>query len=66
MRLQYKFVELSRVTDEDLEAAVNEWVAQGWKLDDIRFVVTDHSRRPAMAYISFTREADDARGGEAD
>ena len=55
MTLRYKFVELSRVTDEDLEAAVNAWVAQGWALDDIRFVVTEHSRRPAMAYISFTR-----------
>jgi len=54
--LRYKFLELSRVTDVDLEQAVNEWVAKGWKLDDIRFVVTAHSRRPAMAYISFTRD----------
>jgi hypothetical protein len=54
--LRYKFVELSIVTDESLENAVNEWVAQGWQLEGIRFVTTEHSRRPAMAFVSFTRE----------
>lgn len=54
--LRYKFVELSTVTDESLEQAVNRWVADGWQLDAIRFVVTEHSRRPAMAFVSFTRE----------
>ena len=55
MALRYKFVELSIVTDETLEQLVNEWVGQGWQLDAIRFVVTEHSRRPAMAFVSFTR-----------
>ncbi len=54
--LRYKFVELSTVTDESLESAVNEWVARGWQLEGIRFVTTEASRRPAMAFISFTRE----------
>ena len=31
MALEYKFVELSIVTDETLEEAVNEWVARGWR-----------------------------------
>jgi hypothetical protein len=53
----YKFVELSIVTDETLEQAVNEWVAKGWQLEGIRFVTTEASRRPQMAFISFTREA---------
>ena len=56
--LTYKFVELLQVTDADLEELVNKWVAKGWALDEIRFVVTDHSRRPAMAYVSFTRETE--------
>jgi len=56
MALQYKFVELSIVTDETLEETVNEWVARGWNLEGIRFVTTDHSKRPAMAFVSFTRE----------
>lgn len=52
----YKFVELSVVTEDTIEAAVNEWVAQGWHFDGIRFVTTEASRRPAMAFISFIRE----------
>jgi hypothetical protein len=62
--LRYKFVELSTVTDETLEHAVNHWVGQGWQLEGIRFVITEHSRRPSMAFVSFTCEG--APGGEAD
>lgn len=58
MPLQYKFVELSIVTDESIEACVNEWVAQGWTFDGIRFVTTEHSKRPAMAFVSFTQRVD--------
>ena len=56
MALEYKFVELSIVTDETIEEAVNAWVARGWQLDGIRFVTTEASRRPQMAFVSFTRE----------
>ncbi|MBL0220445.1 MAG: DUF4177 domain-containing protein [Myxococcales bacterium] len=56
MALQYKFVELSIVTDESLEECVNEWVPLGYTLEGIRFVMTEHSKRPAMAFVSFTRE----------
>lgn len=56
MSLVYKFVELSIVTDESLEEAVNAWVGRGWQLDSIRFVTTEASRRPQMAFISFTRD----------
>jgi hypothetical protein len=58
MALQYKFVELTIVTDETLEQCVNEWVAQGWTLEGIRFVMTEHSKRPAMAFVSFVRDVD--------
>jgi hypothetical protein len=57
---QYKFVELSPVTDETIEDCVNEWVQQGWHLEGIRFVTTEHSKRPSMAFVSFTREAQQA------
>jgi hypothetical protein len=56
MALEYKFVELSIVTDETIEEAVNAWVTRGWHLDGIRFVTTEASRRPSMAFVSFTRE----------
>ena len=57
MALRYKFIELSVVTDETIEQVVNEWVGQGWQLEGIRFVTTEHSKRPAMAFVSFIREA---------
>lgn len=56
MALEYKFVELSVVTDETIEEAVNAWVGRGWQLEAIRFVTTEASRRPQMAFVSFTRE----------
>lgn len=64
MALRYKFVELTVVTAETLDHAVNGWVGQGWQLDAIRFVVTEHGMRPAMAFVSFTRDAapEDAGG----
>ena len=40
MALQYKFVEVSPVTDETLERVVNEWVAQHYTLEGILFVMT--------------------------
>lgn len=54
--LRYKFVELSTVTDDRIEDAVNQWVARGWTFDGIRFAMAEASRRPAMAFISFVRE----------
>jgi hypothetical protein len=62
MALRYKFVELSIVTDESIEEAVNAWVARGWNLEAIRFVTTEASRRPQMAFVSFTRDVRDERG----
>jgi len=61
----YKFVELTTVTEDTLEQTVNEWVAQGWHLDAIRFVVTEHSRRPSMAFVSFVRGRGAADGDAA-
>ena len=60
MTTTYKVVETSSVTDEDLERIFNEWTAKGWTLDGVRFVVSEASRRPTMAFVSFTR--DDVEG----
>jgi hypothetical protein len=53
----YKIVEASTVTDEALERIVNHWVAEGWGLDGIQFAMRESSKRPAMAFVLFTREA---------
>ena len=57
--IEYKVVELSVVTDESIEVALNEWTAKGWQFDTIQFVVREASKRPAMAFVFFTREAED-------
>jgi hypothetical protein len=57
--LRYKVVETSSVTDEELERIINEWSARGWSLDGIRFAMSDASRRPAMAFVTFTRESEE-------
>lgn len=54
MALRYKVVETSTVTDEAIEAIINEWVARGWQFDGIQFATRDASKRPAMAFILFT------------
>jgi hypothetical protein len=54
--LTYKVIELSNVTDDDLESTLNEWVAKGWILEGIHFAMRESSKRPAMAFVTFTRE----------
>uniref|UniRef100_C6DYS5 DUF4177 domain-containing protein n=1 Tax=Geobacter sp. (strain M21) TaxID=443144 RepID=C6DYS5_GEOSM len=54
--LQYKVVELSHVSDETIEEALNEWTRKGWKFDALQFAMREGSRRPAMAFVVFTRE----------
>jgi hypothetical protein len=53
--LEYKIVELSLVTDEEIERVVNEWVQKGWIFEGMQFAMRDSSRRPSMAFLSFTR-----------
>jgi hypothetical protein len=56
--LRYKVVETSLVTDEALEDILNEWSAQGWQLDGIHLAMRDGSKRPAMAFVLFTRQSE--------
>ena len=54
--LQYKVVELSNVTEETIEEALNEKAAEGWSFDGMQFAMRESSKRPAMAFMLFTRE----------
>lgn len=56
--LQYKVVELSTVDEGSLERTLNEWVPKGWNLDGVQFAMREASKRPAMAFVFFTREGD--------
>jgi hypothetical protein len=53
--IKYKVVELTTVTAEDLELLINEWVRKGWNLETIHFAMRDSSKRPAMAFVLFTK-----------
>lgn len=55
--IEYKVVETSTVTDETLERIINEWTVDGWNYDGVQFAMSDASKRPAMAFVLFTRPA---------
>jgi hypothetical protein len=61
--LQYKVVEINTVTDEEVEVVLNEWTAQGWEFDRLHFAMRESSKRPSMAFITFTREGSEEDGG---
>jgi hypothetical protein len=53
--LIYKVVEVNSVTEDLLESVLNEWTAQGWSFDGMQFAMRESSKRPAMAFVIFTR-----------
>ena len=53
----YKVVETSDVTEDALERILNEWTAQGWRFEMMQFAMRDSSKRPAMAFVTFVRDA---------
>ena len=59
MGVVYKVVETSEVTDVEIERILNETTQQGWSLDTVQFAMRDSSKRPAMAFLTFTRSAGD-------
>lgn len=64
--LQYKVVELSTVDEGSIERAVNHWVREGWNLDGVQFAMRESSKRPAMAFLFFTRPGDEPAHDVAD
>ncbi|RLB54893.1 MAG: DUF4177 domain-containing protein [Deltaproteobacteria bacterium] len=62
--LRYKVVETSTVTDEELEEIINNWVAAGWNFDGIQFAMRESSKRPAMAFVLFTRRGTEEPAGD--
>ena len=60
MGVIYKIVETSDVTDSELERILNEMTAAGWSFDGMQFAMRDSSKRPAMAFVTFTRPEPEA------
>ena len=42
--MAYKVVEMSTVTDEEIERVLNEWTAKGYTFESIQFVTSVSSR----------------------
>ena len=53
--VEFKVVETSVVTDDELERIINHAVAAGWALDGMQFAMRESSKRPSMAFLMFTR-----------
>ena len=60
MGLVWKVVELSSVTDSEIEEVLNEYTREGWSFENMQFAMRESSKRPAMAFIAFTRQEPDA------
>ena len=56
--LTYKVVELNTVAEDSLEEVLNDWTAKGWHFDGLHFAMRESSKRPAMAFVIFTREGE--------
>jgi hypothetical protein len=57
--LRYKVVEIATVTDDEIEKTLNQWTAEGWQFETMQFAMRDSSKRPSMAFVTFTREEPD-------
>ena len=57
---EFKVVELTVVTDEEIEQALNLWSSHGWRFDGLHFAMWEGSKRPSMAYLTFVRRREPA------
>lgn len=58
--MRYKVVELSIVTDDSIEEALNTWTPQGWTFESLHFAMGPGSKRPSMAFLFFVRSREDS------
>jgi len=59
----YRVVEVSPVSEETLEKALNDRTAEGWSFESLHFVSREGSHRPALAYLFFVRGGGAAPAG---
>jgi hypothetical protein len=57
--LIYKVVEIGTVTEDAIEESLNSWSSLGWHFDGMQFAMRESSKRPAMAFMLFTRETEE-------
>lgn len=55
--VEFRVVETSTVTEDELTRILNRWTGDGWTFDRFQFVVREASHRPSMAFAIFLRPA---------
>jgi hypothetical protein len=60
---EYKVVETSVVTEEELTRILNRYARAGWTFDGFQFAMREASHRPAMAFALFRRSAESGSEG---
>lgn len=60
----YKVVEVSPVTDEEIEKVLNAWTSEGYRFEGMQFAMRESSRRPSMAFVLFIKTGDGQTGKE--
>ena len=48
------------MADRQIEDVLNRWTGEGYRFESIHFVTQPGSRRPAMAFLVFSRAASGA------
>ena len=62
-QVAYKVVEVSPVSDETLERALNDLTREGWSFESLHLAMREGSHRPALAYLFFVRGAPPSAAG---
>ncbi len=55
----YKVVETSTVSEDELENILNEWTSNGYIFQGMQFAMREASKRPAMAFVLFTKASNE-------
>ena len=54
--VEYRVVETSLVTEDELTRVLNDMTRQGWTFDGFRFAMREASHHPSTAFAVFHRE----------
>ena len=62
--MEYRVVETSVVTEDELTQILNQQTREGWIFDGFQFAMREASHRPAMAFAVFRRPVPQEDGEE--
>jgi len=54
-RIDFRVIEVTRVTDHELQKTIEPLLNDGWELDHIDYIKESGVRRPQMAFVFMRR-----------